>query len=215
MAWIETLIGDGDVVYDVGANVGVYAIYAAIQHPGARIYAFEPLEVNFHRFCANVRLNEVGNVIPLHMALSDQNGIDTLFVSDYRTGASGSQIGAAINDMGQAFTPLGREYVPALRMDALGEFFCLPPPNHVKVDVDGLEAQIVGGMAGLLASETLRTILIEMNHGASDQAAIVRDLKSFGFHAEHPLNSHPRHSRHRREAIRSNQVENVIFVREG
>jgi len=213
VAWIESLVKDGDVMYDVGANVGVYSIYAGLQHAGAKVYAFEPLQVNFHRLCANIRLNGVGNVVPLHLALSDRNGIDSLYVSDYRLGASGSQLGAAVNDKGEAFDPLGTEYVPALRMDALGSVFGMPPPNHIKIDVDGIEMRIVQGMAGLLAADSIRSILIEVNREVTDQGSIAGHLQSLGFHADHPLNQHPRHSRQRRKGTRSDLVENVIFVR--
>jgi len=214
VAWIESMIMNEDVMYDVGANVGVYSIYTAIQHPLARVYAFEPLRGNFHRLCDNAQLNAVPNLIPLHFALSDRDGIQPLYVSDYRTGASGSQLGAAVNDLGEPFEPLGVEYVPSMRMDGMVKIFALPPPNHVKIDVDGLEARIIEGMRDLLSGNSVRSILIEVNNGVSDQRSISDCLKSFGFTSEHPLNRLPNHSRHRRQGTRSNLVENVIFVRE-
>ena len=40
--WIDTALVDGDVFLDVGANVGVYSLYAALRHPRLRVIAIEP-----------------------------------------------------------------------------------------------------------------------------------------------------------------------------
>lgn len=214
VAWIETMIRDGDVVYDVGANIGLYSIYSAIRHPNARVYAFEPLRGNYQRLCDNAQINDVPNLVPLYFALSDCTAIQSLYINDYRKGASGSQLGAPVNDVGEPFSPLGMEYVPSIRMDDLENIFALPQPNHIKIDVDGLEAKIVNGMRNILSGDSVRTVLIEINMGIVAQNVISGIFESFGFNSNHPLNRHPSHSRHRRQEKRSNLVENVIFVRD-
>ena len=45
----------GDVVVDVGAHVGVFSIIAALLYPGIKIYAFEPMPLNYMYLVKNVR----------------------------------------------------------------------------------------------------------------------------------------------------------------
>jgi amino acid adenylation domain-containing protein len=52
-------IGEGDCVLDVGANIGLFTLFAHTQNRGVRVYAFEPLPPNFERLRTNVALNRV------------------------------------------------------------------------------------------------------------------------------------------------------------
>lgn len=54
--WLRGAVRPGEVLYDVGANVGTYALVAA-KHAPARVVAFEPGYANFARLCDNIRLN--------------------------------------------------------------------------------------------------------------------------------------------------------------
>lgn len=55
---------DGDIFYDVGANIGLYSLYAAKLRPTCRVFAFEPVSHNFGNLCENLLLNRVANVTP-------------------------------------------------------------------------------------------------------------------------------------------------------
>src|SRR5919106_5118479 len=71
--WIEDHLRPGEVMYDVGANVGAYTLLAAVAVPGARVVSFEPSPANFAALCANVELNEVAErVIAVPLALGDR-----------------------------------------------------------------------------------------------------------------------------------------------
>jgi FkbM family methyltransferase len=59
----------GDVVLDIGANVGVFAIYLAHQNPDCRIIAHEPFPENFQYLCRNLEANRIGNVEARHVAV--------------------------------------------------------------------------------------------------------------------------------------------------
>ena len=62
IAWIDDM-EPGEVLYDVGANVGVYALYAASR--GIKVVAIEPVFENFSRLMQNIELNGFNNVLPL------------------------------------------------------------------------------------------------------------------------------------------------------
>lgn len=75
--WIEeTYTGSGfyspkpdDVVWDIGANVGVFAIYVAHKSPKCRILALEPFPENFEYLCRNIEANRIRNIEPRQIAL--------------------------------------------------------------------------------------------------------------------------------------------------
>lgn len=62
--------GPGDVVVDIGANIGIVSIYLAKRHPGLIIHAFEPLPPNYDRLISNLRLNNVRNVVAHPLAIT-------------------------------------------------------------------------------------------------------------------------------------------------
>jgi FkbM family methyltransferase len=215
VAWIRDFVRDGESLVDVGANVGVYALYAAMVHRSSTVYAFEPYLPNFHRLCENVRLNGLDNVVPLPIALSDGCAIESFFAPDDRIGGSGGQIGRPVDERGAVFEPADRHPVLTHTLDACVSLFGLPVPHHVKIDVDGAEARVLDGMRETLSHPTLRSLLVEINTETTPEEAVRDRLAALGFSAENPFQKHPRHSRRRREGSRSASAVNLIVVRGG
>ena len=61
----------GDVVIDIGANIGIFSIYLAVLHPEITIYSFEPSAVNYHHLLKGIEMNGVTNIRPFQLALTD------------------------------------------------------------------------------------------------------------------------------------------------
>jgi tRNA A58 N-methylase Trm61 len=57
----------GDVVVDIGANVGVVSIYLAKKHPDIQVYSFEAHPINYKNLLQNIELNNVSNIKPFNM----------------------------------------------------------------------------------------------------------------------------------------------------
>ena len=92
--WLKTELHTGDVLWDIGANVGAYSLLAAKLCPGARVIAFEPFIPNFAHLWENVVLNRVtSQVHPVNIGLSDKSGLTVLGVNDPRAGSSHHQVG--------------------------------------------------------------------------------------------------------------------------
>ena len=74
LAWIDSFFRPGDVIYDVGANIGQYALYAAKRFSKElKILAFEPEALNYAKLNKNIVLNDmVGTITPYCLALSGQ-----------------------------------------------------------------------------------------------------------------------------------------------
>ena len=212
--WIKSFFRDGDVFYDVGANIGIYSLYAALLYPKSFVYSFEPYYKNYLRLLDNIGLNnQTKNIVPLYMALSNSTGIEDLYVKDQRISSSGHQIGQNIDEHGERFDVLERYPILVYSLDHLISDFKLPVPNHIKIDVDGAEEEIVLGMKKILSQPLLTSVLIEVNIGATQEPELLDLFEQYGFSTDNMFNDLPNHSRHRRKGTRSESAENIIFIR--
>jgi len=180
--WIEEFIGSGEVVFDVGANVGSYSLLIE-KHTGghAKVYAFEPTFANFAQLNRNIHLNRCGGyIIPLCIALASQTGIVIMNYSSLLPGAALHAVGTAVDNKGGTFKPAFRQPVMSYRMDDLvGQF--VEQPNHIKLDVDGIELDVLKGAERTLADPALKTILVELEPGLITYQLTIDFLKAKGF----------------------------------
>jgi FkbM family methyltransferase len=158
--WLRDNLRDGDIFYDVGANIGLYSLYAAKLRPACRVFAFEPESHNFGSLCGNLLLNRVGNVTPCFFPLSSHETFAPFYVYDLRAGGALHSLGrpSSLRD-GPPLLTTGAIAVP---IDVLISRHGLPAPNLLKLDVDGNEEQILDGATAVLASGSLRSILVEV-----------------------------------------------------
>ena len=76
--WLQAM-KPGEVLYDVGANIGQYSIYAAKR--GVKVFAFEPESQNYALLCKNIVLNKLENCTAYPLCLGDAWKIDQLQLS--------------------------------------------------------------------------------------------------------------------------------------
>lgn len=162
--WIDGCFKEGDTIYDIGANIGQYSLYAAKKLNGqAQFLAFEPEALNFAKLNCNILLNDLGGAITAYpLALSDRTGIDYFYSKAFKTGASLHALGRTITQGEKPFEPQNRQGVMAVSLDDVTGRFGLPFPAHIKVDVDGIEDRIVAGAYKTLRDARLKTFLIEV-----------------------------------------------------
>jgi len=180
IAWIDALPA-GAVMWDIGANVGTYALYAA-RHRGARIVAFEPSAATYAVLCANIRRNRLDALVDAYcIALAGRTGLDRLYMAHAEAGQSMHGFGAPRTITGAIAEPQ-TQTVPGFTIDRFCEVFAPPPPEHVKLDVDGLEHAIIAGGTQTLRRHT-KSVLVEIDGAARDQGggAIVAALAAAGF----------------------------------
>jgi FkbM family methyltransferase len=198
--WLEQGIRDGDVFYDVGANVGTYSLIAAAQgRDGLSVLAFEPGYASFAALCDNVVRNRREEVIvPLPVLLADRTGLVTLGYSDVAAGGAEHSLEPGAN-------AVYRQSVLAYRLDDLVAQFRLPPPSLLKVDVDGAEAAVLTGAMATLEQERLRSVLVEVERAS--EADVVGLLEGAGFAARERIDE--------RDGVRLHNVWYGIFERDG
>ena len=163
IAWIDSICNSDSVFYDIGANIGIYTLYMNYKNPMMQMFCFEPVQNNFNSLQNNIILNNAKNVHPFNIALSNNNMITNLFISDTRNGNSGAQIKAPINEKGENFEAKKIEKILSFQLDYLVNNLNFPQPNFIKIDVDGHENEILNGMKVTLENEQLKSLLIEFN----------------------------------------------------
>lgn len=169
--WLESLERDA-VFWDIGANVGVYSLYAAAR--GMTVCAFEPEASNFHVLTRNISLNG-DRVTALNVGISEGTGLARLTVGSASIGGAQHQVGK--NGSRAVLTFACRDLVSSLG---------LPEPNHVKIDVDGHELSVVRGMD--LASPSLRSVQIELRGGRA-AALVAEAFAAAGFTASRDISA--------------------------
>lgn len=170
--WIEQYLKPDDVLYDVGANIGAYTLLAAVTVPGIRVVSFEPSPANFAALSANVELNSVAEqVVAVPLALGDRPR-SAVLDGDAAVPGTSPRLEDGAPD-GEATMVL------VDRLDDIVERFGLPTPNHLKVDVDGNELEVLAGAERLLGSDWARTLMVELHHERGE--AVVERLVRFGF----------------------------------
>lgn len=177
--WIAE-IGADEVLLDVGANVGLYSVLAASR--GARVYAFEPESQNYALLNRNIWLNGLGERISAYCAaLSDRAGFSTLYLSEFVAASSCHTYGEAVNMSLEPMQPAFIQGSYAATIDGLVESGAMPVPQHVKIDVDGIEHKVLAGAAATLRDRRLRSVLVELNTALEDHWAVVDRLLECGF----------------------------------
>jgi FkbM family methyltransferase len=144
IAWLDEL-QPGDVFYDIGANIGIYTIYAAEKvGPMGHVYAVEPHLANAVSLLKNIEANGFQDrVTVVCVALSHVSGWSRFLYRDLTAGASGSQVHNPVGEDGKSFRPVARECKRSETLDDLS--FHWEKPTAIKIDVDGHEYGILSG----------------------------------------------------------------------
>jgi FkbM family methyltransferase len=207
VAWIEQFVQPGDVVFDIGANVGAYSLVVDRAKEGTcKVYAFEPSFSNFAQLNRNVALNgSQGRIVPVLVALSDVSGLVAFNYSSLSPGAALHVLGDSLGQLDTPFSPALSQPVLSYRMDDFIEQFSLPAPNHIKLDVDGVELKVLQGARRALANPELRTLLVEVEPSRPDSSTIQSLLLANGFslYGRYP------------HGPTGDGTTNVVYVREG
>lgn len=204
--WIDAF-SPGDLFWDIGANVGIYSIYAALR--GVRVMAFEPHFANYFQLCANLILNpRASQVMPLCISFAADAKVDRLNLASVEFGASMSSFGRATDFRDRVFEPVFSQGMLGMGIDRFVEVFGVEIPNHVKIDVDGLEPAIVESASETFANPAVFSVSVELVESDSDQVALVAARM-----ADAGLRLYSVRSNHEFATDDTRDVRNFLFVR--
>ncbi|PIQ81490.1 MAG: hypothetical protein COV76_08680 [Candidatus Omnitrophica bacterium CG11_big_fil_rev_8_21_14_0_20_64_10] len=142
------------VVYDIGSNIGYYAILAAALMPeGRQVEAFEPVPWMFEMLEKNARLNGLKNLRAHEAAVGRETGVAPLFLPRGRQIPSTNgtlQKAWAAGFLREPGSPLDQIQVRVEQLDRLIEQKVLPVPEMIRMDIEGSEADALAGMGRTL-----------------------------------------------------------------
>src|SRR3990172_1705351 len=129
-------IGDKDTVVDVGANIGAFAVHAALAATSGRVICFEPSSHNFSLLVRNIRLNaQADHVTAVRAAVAGKPGHLRL----YR--ASVGQLDTTVE--GRLPGPISTEEVEALTLEQIFTTYEISRCDLLKLDCEGAEYDIL------------------------------------------------------------------------
>jgi FkbM family methyltransferase len=174
----------GDVVYDIGANVGFFSLIAGrlVGRAGC-VYSFEPVAENAASTCENVRLNNLANVTLFDVAVGRSSGTAELLLTDWDGGSSLSTSAVKPDE------PISKRTVQVVALDDLVDREGLRAPTFVKIDVEGVELDVLMGMSRTIASSK-PILLYELDDGNNDSfqrrwAELDAYVTEFGYKVAH------------------------------
>lgn len=152
----QETVKPGMVVVDIGAHVGYYTLLAAKQvGPTGKVYAFEPEPGNHTILLKNIGMNSYDNVVATPMAVSDQTGSSTLYITALDSGRH-SVYHHGLPEKGIAT-------VETTTLDVFLESEGWPSIDLIKIDVEGAEVAVLDGMNQLMEKNSDLKLIVEFN----------------------------------------------------
>ncbi len=177
-----------NIFWDIGANIGLFSIYAATKYKNCDIVSFEPSTSNLRCLSRNISINNLHDRIKIFSnPLSNK---DHEFLNIHESQFSE---GSALNTFGEEFDFEGKKVMSSNRYCIVGrsinsilEKKILDVPNYIKIDVDGIEHLILEGADKCLINENLLSLSIEINENFKDQyESTLKIMESFDFKILH------------------------------
>ena len=174
-AALRELIQPGAVIYDVGANIGyVSLLLAKATGQNGQVYAFEALPGNVERWHKNMALNGMEARLSLYAGVVTRSAGPVRFLV-HASGGMGKAAGSA----GRIDRYQSEISVPGISLDEFVYKQGNPPPQVVKMDIEGGEVLALPGMRRILA-EARPLMLMEL-HGPESSRAAWETLTAAGY----------------------------------
>lgn len=204
IAWIRSM-KPGEVLFDIGANMGQYAMLAAKQ--GLTVHAFEPEAQNFALLVRNIAINNLSDFcIPWPVALSDWSTMDILHLSAMVAGGSCHAYGEALNFQGQPKQFPFKQGSMSQTLDFFTSRYAFA--DHIKIDVDGFEHKVIAG--GDSTIRRAKSVLIEINTAYPEHQELIKQMTlEYGFNYDA---AQAESSRRKEGPFKG--VGNIIFYRD-
>ena len=180
--WLNQ-INKEEILLDIGANVGMYSIYAAVVR-NATVYALEPESQNYSLLNMNIRLNKLDHLIAAYcVGISDKDIFDYIFMGNLTAGDANHAVGEPLNWELQNFSDniAFAQGCITFKIDTLVETNKLPIPDYIKIDVDGFEHKVIKGALETPKNKKIKSVIIELSPHLPEHMESVQILQNLGF----------------------------------
>jgi FkbM family methyltransferase len=166
LQWIDS-IPYNSILWDIGANVGLYSCYAA-KSRNCIVYAFEPSIFNIEILARNIFINNLeGSITIVPIPLSDKTAENSLNMTCTDWGGALSTFGETYGQNGTTLIKLFTFKTIGITMQDVVNFLHIPQPDYIKIDVDGIEHLILKG--GLSIIKNVKGLIIEIDENFEKQ----------------------------------------------
>ena len=173
LKWIDNF-EKKDIFYDIGANVGLYSIYAAKKRK-VKVYCFEPSFFNLEFLARNIYMNSLfDDIFIFPIALNENISVSKFRLTSTEWGGALSTFDKNFDDSGNKINSNFIYNTVGFDIDNLTELTKIPYPDHIKIDVDGLEHIILLGAQKVI--KRAKTVLIEINDNFTEQKSLSEKL---------------------------------------
>jgi FkbM family methyltransferase len=181
LAWIDAMPDDA-VLWDIGANVGIYTMYAGLA--GHQVLAFEPASSTYFTLIKNLEINGLLDQVDAYcLAFDDQTRLGKLNMAGNISGSSMHAFERDTHCWDEQITIKIAHPTMGFSIDTFISLFDPPKPTHLKLDVDSTEKEIIDGARDLLTNHPLKSIWVEVD-GAIERErnqGIIAELEGMGY----------------------------------
>lgn len=171
--WIDN-IPKNSFFWDVGANVGIYSIYAA-KKSKCKVWAFEPSVFNLELLARNIFLNKlIDKITIVPIPITYKSGENCLRFTSTEWGGALSVFGESYGWDGKKIRQVFNSKTIGISMSDAIRFFKIPNPDYIKIDVDGIEHLVLMGGQDVL--KQTKSVLIEINDAFEEQSKKCKKL---------------------------------------
>ena len=196
--WIDRNLSESTdigLLIDVGANIGIYSLYAATVNNSISVFSVEPVPDTYRELNANIELNKKHNQISSFMvALSYESGTGTLKNIDPRLGSSGAQIQLVASGDNAPTKVLSGDRLLKDGWDKRDN----DKKVMIKIDTDGNELDVLNGFIEAFKDGSIVTVLVETH--PTNRNEIESFFHRLDFREDESYLSVDGHSNYRREA---------------
>ena len=159
--WINSF-EQNSIFYDIGANVGIYSVYASILDKNIDTIAFEPSVFNLEILSKNIYINNLYDRVSIYpISLDIKKNQNQFNMSKVEVGGALSGFGTELDEFNNQRDITFKYKTFSQSLDDFVNEYNLKLPNYIKIDVDGIELNILNGATKILNSKHIKSILIE------------------------------------------------------
>ena len=189
LQWIDEFKTEDKIIFwDVGANIGIYSIYAALKHSNIEVVSFEPSTSNLRILSRNISINGLEKRIKINQfPLSNVENKYLMFKEEkFIEGVASHTWGEDFNFEGKSFNSTNNYKIYGTTINYLLDSKILAIPNYIKIDVDGIEHLILKGASKFLSNSHIRSLSIELNENFKEQVeTVLRIMKESNFNLKY------------------------------
>lgn len=163
------------IIVDIGANIGVFSLFAAYHYPKAKVWSFEPEQHNYNQLCRNIQIDRkiVSDIHPIRAAVSNQSGSIRFYVKEQ------SGWHSIYSDSEENVHAIVE--VPSVTIEDIITLTDQLPIDLLKIDCEGGEFDIIQSHSKLLGRH-VRHIAMEYHEvGGHTVDQLVDGLAAYGF----------------------------------